>query len=290
MKKLNFWMVGGDGRMEITARLLAEEGHEVHAFAIAPDISGVIYEKDLSGVNEADCVILPFPIQDDQGYLATPGAPGEKYGMPDILDSIRPDGPILIGGFVLPELAEQLKKRNLKVHDIFRRADMAVATAIPTSEGILMYAMQETPITIQGMHVLLIGYGNVGRCCADRFNALGAHVTVVTFDLQQYVWANATPGLTAVRADEIGEHIADIDLIVNTAPTSTLGREELKLLKPDCLILNPASKPCTDPALAEEMGHRYLRIGHIPGKVAPLTAGISVKKVICTVLEELGLC
>lgn len=288
MKKLNFWIVGGDGRIAITARLLAEEGHAVHAFALASDIPGVIYEEDLAAVNTADCIILPFPIQDDQGYLATPGAPEKKLEMPYILDQIRPGGPILVGGFVLPELTEQLESRGLKVHDIFRRADMAVATAIPTSEGILMYAIQETAITIHGANVLLIGYGNVGRCCADRFRALGAHVTVVTFELQQYAWANAMPGLTAIHADEIEKHLSAIDLIVNTAPVSTLGQRELEMLKPGCLILNPASKPCTDSTLAEKMGHRYLRIGHIPGKVAPLTAGISVKNVICTVLEELN--
>ena len=288
MRKMNFWIVGGDGRISITAQLLAQDGHTVHAFALAPDIPGVIYEDDLGEVNTADCVILPFPVQNDQGYLATPGVPDKNYEMSFVLDKPQPGGPVLIGGFILPELVEQLEVRGLKVHDIFKRADMAVATAIPTSEGILMYAMQETPFTICGSNVIVIGYGNVGRCCAERFNALGAHVTVVTFELPQYAWANAIPGLVGIHENEIGNFLGDVDIVINTAPTATLGQAELEALKAGCLILNPASKPCTDPALAEKLGHRYLRIGHIPGKVAPWTAGVSVKNVICALLEELN--
>ena len=286
MKK-KFWIVGGDNRIATATRLLAEEGHEVHAFALKHDIPNVIFEEDLQGINTADYVILPLPVQNDRGFLATPSVPDKDYPMAEILDQIDPNGPVMFGGFVVPALADLLEERGLKVHDYFSRPDMAVATAIPTSEGVLMYAMQETPFTINDANVLIIGYGNVGRCCADRFNALGAHVTVATFELPQYAWANATPGLTAIQAEKLPGTLGDYDIIVNAAPTQSLGRAELEELKSTCLILNPASKPCVDPELAKEVGIRYLRIGHIPGKVAPLTAGTSVKKVICTMIEEL---
>lgn len=292
MEKKKFWIVGGDNRIAIATRLLAEGGHEVHAFALKHDIPNVIFEDDLSQINSADYVILPLPMQDDKGFLTSPSVPDQNFPMADILSQINSDGPVLFGGFVKPELKAILDERNLTIHDYFKRPDLAVATAIPTSEGVVMYAMQETTHTINNANIMVIGFGNVGRCCAERFNALGAHVTVVTFDnLSQYSWANATPGLTAINVSELTpEKLAslDLDIIVNAAPTQTLDRAALEALKPSCLILNPANKPCTDPELAKEVGIRYMRVGHIPGKVAPITAGTDVKKTICTMIEELA--
>lgn len=292
MDKKIFWVVGGDNRIAIATRLLTEEGHEVHAFALKHDIPNVIFEENLNRINDADYVILPLPMQDDKGFLTSPSVPDQDFPMADILAQVNPDGPVLFGGFVKPEVKTMLDQRNLTIHDYFKRPDLAVATAIPTSEGVVMYAMQETPHTINNSNIMVIGFGNVGRCCAERFNALGANVTVVTFDhLSQYAWANATPGLTAINISELTPAklaSLNLDIIVNAAPTQSLDRAALEALKPSCLILNPANKPCTDPELAKKVGIRYMRVGHIPGKVAPITAGSDVKKTICTMIAELA--
>lgn len=290
MEKKKFWIVGGDNRIAITTRLLAEEGHEVHAFALKHDIPNVIFEDDLSQINTADYIIMPLPVRNDKGFLTAPSVPETNYSLDDILEQIDPNGPILFGGYTPPVLDELMEKHNLTMHNYFARPDLAVATGIPTSEGVVMYAMEETPHTIYNSNVMVIGYGNVGRCCAERFNALGAHVTVVTFTLSQHSWVNATPRLTAIDVKDLTpEKLAtlDLDIIVNAAPTNTLDRSALEALKPTCLILNPASNPCTDPELAKEVGIRYMRVGHIPGKVAPITAGTNVKKTICTMIEEM---
>ena len=292
MEKKIFWVVGGDNRIAIATRLLAEEGHEVHAFALKHDIPNVIFEDSLNGINDANYVILPLPMLDDKGFLTSPSVPDQDFPLIDILDKVSPDGPTMFGGFVKPETKALLDERSLTIHDYFKRPDLAVATAIPTSEGVVMYAMQETPHTINNANIMVIGFGNVGRCAAERFNALGANVTVVTFNnLSQYSWANATPGLTAIDVSELTpEKIAslELDVIANCAPAHTLDRAHLEALKPSCLILNPANKPCTDPELAKEVGIRYMRVGHIPGKVAPITAGSDVKKTICTMIAEMG--
>ena len=291
MEKKTFWIVGGDNRIAVVTRLLAEDGHEVHAFALKHDIPNVIFEDDLSNINTADYIIMPLPARNDKGFLTAPSVPDKEYSMEDVLGKIDPNGPVLFGGFAPNTMEELLAQYHLTMHNYFARPDLAVLTAIPTSEGVVMYAMEETPHTIYGSNILVIGYGNVGHCCAQRFNALGAHVTVVTFgNLQQKSWANATPGLTAIDVSELTpEKLAslDLDIIVNAAPAHTLDRAALEALKPSCLILNPANKPCTDPELAKEVGIRYMRVGHIPGKVAPITAGTNVKQTICAMIEEM---
>ena len=72
------------------------------------------------------------------------------------------------------------------------------------------------------------------------------------------------------------------DLVVNTVPAPVLGETELKDLRPDCLIIDLASKPggvdLRAPPTAWDV--RSIWALSLPGKVAPVTAGGAIRSTI----------
>ena len=74
----NFWVVGGDQRQVWLARLLAEDGHTVHTYALdlPPDAGdGPVARSSLERIDRADCVVLPLPVAGEGLTLHAPLAP-----------------------------------------------------------------------------------------------------------------------------------------------------------------------------------------------------------------------
>ena len=129
---------------------------------------------------------------------------------------------------------------------------------MPTAEGAIQLAMEELPITLHGARVLVIGYGRLGRVLADRLAGLKG-------------W------------------LCGYDLVVNTVPVRVLREAELADLKPGCLVIDLASKPGgVDFDAAARLGVKAFWALSLPGKVAPVTAGKSIKTTIYNILTELG--
>ena len=79
------------------------------------------------------------------------------------------------------------------------------------------------------------------------------------------------------------------DLVINTVPAPVLGPEELSDLKPGCLVIDLASKPGgVDFSAAAELGVKAIWALSLPGKTAPVTAGLAVKSTIYNILSESG--
>lgn len=102
--------------------------------------------------------------------------------------------------------------------------------------------MEELPITVQETRVLILGYGRLGKVLAQRFAALGARVAVAARKYADLAWAEAF-GYEPVPLGELQGRLCSRDLVVNTAPACLLGEEELKDLRPGCLVIDLASKP-----------------------------------------------
>ena len=114
--------------------------------------------------------------------------------------------------------------------------------AVPTAEGAIQIAMEELPITIHGARVLVIGYGRVGRMTAQRFQALGAKVSVSARKYADLAWAESL-GLGVEQTGRLLGWLCGYDLVINTVPARVLGEAELGDLKPGCLVIDLASKP-----------------------------------------------
>ncbi len=81
--------------------------------------------------------------------------------------------------------------------------------------------------------------------------------------------------------------LENADIIFNTVPAPILGRKELSRLKKDCLIIDLASKPGgVDFDFAANLGLRVIWALSLPGKTAPISAGITIGKAIENILHE----
>lgn len=207
--------------------------------------------------------------------------------MTDVLAPLSP-GQMLCGGRVDPVTAALAAERGLTIRDYFAREELAVANAVPTAEGAVQIAMEQLPITIHGARVLVVGFGRVGRALAQRLAALGAKVTVAARRYESLAWAQAS-GYGAEQTGQLAGWLCGYDLVVNTVPALVMGEAELADLKPDCLVLDLASKPGgVDLEAAGRLGRTVIWALSLPGKVAPVTAGAAIKNTIYHMLHELG--
>lgn len=287
--EMNIWVIGGDMRQAKLAQLLAEDGHTVHTYALDPGSEAVprlIPEQNLNHASRADCVILPLTVTTGGGLLNAPLSLSE-HPLAPILDRISPRQ-FLCGGRVDPETQAMAQERGLVLYDYFAREELAVANAVPTAEGALQLAMEHLPITIHNARVLVVGFGRVGRITAQRFAALGAKVSVAARRYEQLAWAQAM-GFGAEHLHQLAGWLCGYDLVINTVPAKVLTRTEMEDLKPDCLILDLASKPGgVDLEAAGELGLTVIWALGLPGKVAPVSAGAAIKSTIYNMLRELG--
>lgn len=102
--------------------------------------------------------------------------------------------------------------------------------------------MEVLPTTIQGARILILGFGRVGKLTALRCSALGARVSVAARSCADLAWARAF-GCDALRIDRLGGWLGSFEMIINTVPALILGERELTQLRPDCYVLDLASKP-----------------------------------------------
>ena len=243
-------------------------------------------EASPQGLALADCVIFPLPVTTAPDTLSTPLSQ-HTHTLSPLLDRLSP-AQVICGGRVDAATQEQFLRRGLTAHDYFAREELAIANAVPTAEGALQIAMEELPITIHGARVLVIGYGRVGRLTAHRFAALGARVSVAARSYEQLAWAR-TFGYGTEHLGQLAGWLCGYDLVINTVPARILGQTELHDLKQDCLILDLASRPGgVDPDAAAQLGLRVICALSLPGKVAPVTAGMGIRDTIYNILHELG--
>ena len=100
----NFWVVGGDQRQVWLARLLAEDGHTVHTYALdlPPDAGdGPVARSSLERIDRADCVVLPLPVAGEGLTLHAPLAPAAPP-LAQVLDRLTPGRSCAAAGWTPP--------------------------------------------------------------------------------------------------------------------------------------------------------------------------------------------
>lgn len=284
-KRMDLWVIGGDPRQATLARALAEDGHSVHTYALERGIEPTLVSDNLEGLAGADCVVLPLPALDGDRINAPLSA--RQPLLSEVLDAMRP-GQLLCAGRISPLLEEAARTRGVRLIDYFAREELAIANAVPTSEGAIQIAMEELPITLHGSKVLIIGYGRLGKVLSRQLRGLGATVSVAARSCTDLAWAQVW-SYGVERSDQLSGWLCAYDLVINTVPAPVLGPEELGDLKPGCLVIDLASKPGgVDFSAAAELGVKVIWALSLPGKTAPVTAGLAVKSTIYNILNESG--
>lgn len=289
MNAEKYTVVGGDLRSVKLANLLKSDMKKVNIFGFKNAAFDTGIEEDASlsnAIDDSDIVIGPLPCSNDNETLNAPFYPGRIY-INEIFNLMK-KSQLFIAGRMNDKIIQLASAHGIKCIDLLEREEMAVLNAIPTAEGAIQIAMEEMPITLHDCKALILGYGRIGKILAKMLQGIGVKVFIEARKFHDLAWVRSY-GYTPVSLSELSGYIGNADVIFNTIPHILLDEKMLSLIKPECLIIDLASKPGgVDFEKAKTMGLKVIWALSLPGKVAPITAARFIKDTIYNIVEESG--
>lgn len=280
-------VIGGDMRQLTLAKMLRADGYDVIIYGFEKEINpdSLITASELSEALDRDIIILPVPVSFNNKTINTPFSDNE-LSIDEVTDNINPLS-IVFGGRISPLVSARLSARGIKHRDYMTRDELAIRNAIPTAEGAIEIAIAETPITIHNSKCLVLGYGKVGKILSRSLYGLGAETYVAARKYADLALIEGH-GCNPLTMREVKTRIGEFDIIFNTVPALILTEELLNKVNRETLIIDLASKPGgIDFPLAKELGLHVIWALSLPGRVAPVTAGIIIKDTITNMLYEM---
>lgn len=240
-------------------------------------------------LEEADVIVLPVVGCDDQGNISAPFSSREVVMKQETFAAIR-EGTLVYTGMAKNFLKRMSAEYGFRLVELLDRDDVAIYNSIPTAEGAVMMAIQNTEITIHGSSCTVLGIGRTGFTLAKTLQGLGANVRVGV--RREADVAKATQmGWKPFKTTDLSVNVGDSDLIFNTIPTMIITAQIISKLPRQAVIIDLASAPGgTDFRFAEKRGIKALLAPGLPGIVAPITAGIIIANTLCqSIMEEFHL-
>ena len=279
-------VIGGDLRQLTVANELAYDGYDVTVYGFndktTPDIIPAIVDIDTA--LDSEIIILPVPVSFDGMYINTPYS-DIKLSVRELIDKLNPSC-LVFGGCISDSFSDDLSKKGIKHLDYMLRDELAIKNAVPTAEGAIEIAISETPITLHNSKCLVLGYGKVGKILSKSLDALGAKTYVSARKYADLALIEGH-GCYPLSINEAKSRLGEFDIIFNTVPALILGDAELSKIHRDTLIIDLASKPGgVDFEAAKELGLHVVWALSLPGRVAPVSAGIIIKDTITNMIRE----
>ncbi len=181
---------------------------------------------------------------------------------------------------VIPKNVLECNYENVEIIDFNEIESFSILNAIPTVEGTLKIAIEETKGTIYDSNVMIFGYGRIGKILCNRFKMMGANVYCVARDSSDLTWIRAEK-CVPVTYQKAEEYVEKMNFLINTVPSPVIGNNILRKLSSDCFIIDLASSPGgVDKECAEMYKIRNIVALGIPGKIAPNATAKYIKEVI----------
>ncbi|MEG1875101.1 MAG: dipicolinate synthase subunit DpsA [Angelakisella sp.] len=236
-------ILGGDRRYLYLSEKVAAIGFNTyHLFASHDDLEGAAVKSGdyHTLLPQCQAIILPMPVSRDGIRLNTPLWP-EDILMSDCFRYMTRNTTV-IGGLVTSFVAAEASAAGIAITDLLETEELAVRNALPTAEGALQIAMEETPYTIFGSRCVIAGYGRISRLLARMLRDLGAEVTVTTRKSEHMAWI-AAEGYKSCHTAKLCEVAADGDIFFNTVPSPVFTKAVLGRMRHDALVIDLASMP-----------------------------------------------
>ncbi len=228
-----------------------------------------------------DFVVLPVPPLDENGMITAPFA-DEKINPADIRRMLKQDAVIFAG-----KSDKRLKNifDDKEIIDYMECEELSLKNAVPTAEGAVEIALNELPVTLNGIKVLIVGLGRIGTALAEILKGFGADVTASVRNARGTAKARIL-GIKSVCTNKMD---TDYRLVFNTVPELIFNNELLRKFDNDTLFIDLASKPGgIDFDSAAELGKKVVWALGIPGKTAPVTSGEFIAETVINILMERG--
>lgn len=250
MKKIT--VLGGDNRQKILCEKLKENGFNVDTLGL--------YHEDNGDFTTSDVLILPVPTTKDKVTVFCP-LTSREIRLENIEKSLTKDQIALCCNYIF---------ENKKCVDYGSLDSYALLNAIPTAEGAVKIAIENTPFTLWQTPVLVIGFGRVGKILADRLKGLGALVTITARKPADLSLAEAL-GFSTLNTNELDGKSLDFGIIFNTIDHKVIADKNVKKLNCN-LVIDLATKEGLSLEKCREVGINAIKAPGLPSKVAPKTA------------------
>lgn len=287
----NIAVIGGDLRVVKLIELFEKDHYQVHTYGLEKadslkKCSQVTFYKTIGeAVKEADVVIGPIPLSSnkiDVNMLFS----DEKLTVEELIHSLR-EGQILIAGNLYDKVYQLGNEAKVRIIDLLQREEFAVLNAISTAEGAIEIAIQETISTIHSSHILVMGFGRIGKVLAKMLDGLGANVYCEARKYSDLAWIKAY-GYHPIYLRDLNQTLGKFDVIINTIPHQILTEQRLQLVRPDCLMIDVASNPGgIDRNAAKMQKKKVIWALSLPGKVAPATTAEYIKETVYNIFNEI---
>ena len=154
---------------------------------------------------------------------------------------------------------------NLAGIDLLQDPRYLAQNAAITAECAMQIAREHLPRVLDGIQVLVLGWGRIGKCLSARLLQSGAAVTVWARKETDRAMAEGL-GCRAAADCDLTAGLLRYRLIFNTVPAMLLPADRQSYCRPDCVRIDLASQP----GMA---GCDVIVARGLPGKMAPETAG-----------------
>lgn len=271
-----FGILGGDYRYKFLYDMLLIDKHKVYVY------SNKYLEntKECNNIDEflkkIDVLIASIPFTKDNKTVFN--ITNELLDINVLIDKMVDNNiKLLCAGVIGKNRIENIEEKGIKVLDFFEDEAVAILNAIPTAEGAIQTAMEESYKTIFDSKCLVLGYGRCGKILSNMLKGIGANVTVTYRKQKDYAYINSY-GLESVNLYEIENIINDFDFIFNTIPYEILNRNILQKVNRESVIIDLAQAPGgVDYNCARELDLKAIYCPSLPGRVAPYTAAKILK-------------
>ncbi len=266
-KKIVF--IGGDKRQIYLAQLMEKMGFTVNRLGIIGAENNC--KNPTEALTEADALILPIPVTRD-GYKlnsATDITVSE-------LAMLVPSGCMVLGGGIPPAVKDFLAAEGIHCTDFFDSEEYLWRNADITAEGAISLLMGELDRTVKGTHILICGFGRIGKCLAVKLSRLGACVTVAARRKSDRLVSELLCDCDADSIDYCREGIFDLsnryEAVFNTVPGWMFDKTN-SVLTEAALYFELASSPYgCEAEFMKNHCKKYILASGLPGKYAPLSA------------------
>lgn len=262
MKKIT--VIGGDKRLKTAVKELSKKGFTVNTVGLYDDENENTY---------GDVLLLPVPTTKDGETVFAPFARRKIY-LSEVAD--KADNRLL--------LTCNYSFDGKNCIDYGSLDSYSLLNAIPTAEGAIKLAIENTSFTLWQSRVLVIGYGRVGKVLADRLKALGAYVTVSARKPADFALIKAL-GYNATETRNVSKSLCDYDIVFNTVDVKVIDKKAFY----NCtakLLIDLSSLGGFDISAARDCGITALKAPGLPGITAPLTAGKILAETVTEILNS----
>ncbi|MBP5426660.1 MAG: dipicolinate synthase subunit DpsA [Clostridiales bacterium] len=281
-----YTIVGGDLRNIELGRLLAQDGNDVYMLGFAKEmVPSNVSTSSIDNISNSHVIIAPLVLSYDDENINTPYS-DKAIKIIDVLNHLQPNQLFILGkpSVRVKKIMEDL---SLQYRDILQREEMAILNAIPTAEGAIQSAIENTTTTLHGSNCMILGFGRIGKVLSKILSAMGANVYVMARKEKDLAWIFAY-GYNRIHPGALKETVPLVDVIFNTVPSVILNYDVLSTLKKDVLIIDLASWPYgVNKDDAEKLGINVKFLPGLPGRIAPKTCAGFMKNTIYNIIGEM---